>query len=64
MDSYNERIKLLATALNNLGVSAIIAGIIAPMVRGEVGGVLPFVIWFAVGFAFIGGAWAVLGRTR
>ena len=61
---HNERIKLLATALNNLGIGAIIAGIVAPMVQGTVGGWLSFVVWFATGIAFISGAWVVLGRIR
>jgi hypothetical protein len=33
MDPHNERVRLLATALNNLGVGAILAGLIAPMVN-------------------------------
>ena len=34
---YNARIQLFAIALNNLGVGAIIAGIVAPLVEGRVG---------------------------
>jgi hypothetical protein len=39
--STNARITLLATALNNLGVAAIVAGIVAPMVNGTVGDPAP-----------------------
>ena len=33
---HNARITLLATAFNNIGVGAILAGIVAPMVRGDI----------------------------
>jgi hypothetical protein len=35
---HNARIQFLATAFNNMGVGTIIAGMIAPMVRGEIAG--------------------------
>jgi hypothetical protein len=38
---HNARITPLATALNNLGVAAIVAGIVAPMVNGTVGDPAP-----------------------
>jgi len=34
MDRHNDRVKLFATALNNLGVVSLIAGIVAPSVGG------------------------------
>ena len=34
---HNARVQLFATALNNVGVGAIIAGIVAPLVDGRVG---------------------------
>ena len=61
----NERIKLAATAFNNLGVAFIVADFISPLVRGDVSGnpsVLLLLLWIAVGTALHGiGAW-VLGR--
>ena len=34
MDRHNERVRLFATALNNLGVVSLIAEIVAPSVGG------------------------------
>jgi len=34
---HNERLKLLATALNNLGVATIVTGLIAPLVSSLYG---------------------------
>ncbi len=57
-----ERIKLGAAALNNVGVGALIAGIVAPSLNNALAGVGHIVLW--VGFAFV--MWimaqALLGR--
>jgi hypothetical protein len=37
VDPHNDRVRLLATALNNLGVAIIITGIVAPTINGTVG---------------------------
>jgi len=58
----NARITLLATALNNLGVGAIIAGIVAPMVNGTVGDLAHIAAWFMLGIDLIAMAQVVLGR--
>ncbi|MBV8523167.1 MAG: hypothetical protein JOY71_13755 [Acetobacteraceae bacterium] len=60
----NERIKLLAIALNNLGVGAILAGIVAPMVSGTAGGLGHAVGWFLLGADLIGMGQILLGRLR
>jgi hypothetical protein len=62
---HNERVKLLATALNNLGVGAIIAGFVTPMVRGEINGLASVLIWgVAIGLNLIIQAQVWLGRMR
>jgi len=43
--TYNARITLLATALHSIGVGAILAGIVTPMIRGDVNAVASFVVW-------------------
>jgi hypothetical protein len=60
-----ERIKLFATALNNLGVGSIIAGIVTPMVRGDINALASVLVWgVAVGLNLIFQAQAWLGRLR
>jgi hypothetical protein len=59
---HNARVQLLATALNNLGVAAIVAGGIAPLVRGDINTVASVVIWSIVGLGFVSLAQATLGR--
>ena len=61
---HNERIKLLATALNNLGVGAILAGAVAPTVSGTLGDVLHVGAWLAFGVNLIAMAQAVLGEIQ
>jgi uncharacterized membrane protein YczE len=61
---HNARITLFATALNNLGVGAIIAGILAPMVKGEINALASVVIWLVIGLILIGQAQVFLGRLR
>jgi hypothetical protein len=34
---HNARVQLIATAINNLGVGSVLAGIVAPAVNGTVG---------------------------
>lgn len=60
----NERLKLLATALNNLGIGAMIAGIVAPLVNGSAGDFAHIAAWFIFGVDLIAIAQAVLGRLR
>jgi hypothetical protein len=64
MDPHNERVKLLATALNNLGVGAILAGLVAPMVRGEINSLGSVLVWGAIGVNCIVQAQLWLGRLR
>jgi len=61
---HNARITLLATAFNNLGVGAILAGIVAPMVKGDINASASFVIWTVVGLDFLWLGTIVLGRLR
>jgi methylmalonyl-CoA mutase cobalamin-binding subunit len=61
---YNARITLLATALNNMGVAAIVAGILAPLVKGEIVSSLAMATWLVVGLVSIIAAQATLGRLR
>jgi hypothetical protein len=61
---HNARITLLATAFNNIGVGAILAGMVAPMVRGEVNAVASVVIWLVIGLDFLWLASVTLGRLR
>jgi len=61
---HNERIKLLATALNNLGVGAVLAGIVAPLVSGVAGDLAHIVVWLALGADLIALAQAALGKLR
>ncbi len=52
MDPYNEGVKMFATALNNPGVGAILAGFVAPVIRGELS--LPSVlVWGGIGVTLI-----------
>lgn len=66
----NERIKLIATGLNNLGIATIVAGTIGPFIARSYGAagvniiVLPSVlavIYLAVGLSLMGFAQIVLG---
>jgi hypothetical protein len=58
----NERVKLLASAFNNLGVGAILAGVIAPSVHGTVADAAHIAIWLVAGadLIWLGQIW--LGR--
>jgi hypothetical protein len=59
---HNERTKLLATALNNLGVGCILAGVIVPTVNGQVADIAHVALWLAFGVNFITYAQVWLGR--
>jgi hypothetical protein len=61
---HNARIQLLASALNNLGVGAIIAGIVAPLVNGTVGDAPHIGAGLAFGADLMTMAQVVLGRLR
>lgn len=61
---HNARITLLATALNNLGVGAILAGIVAPLVNGTLGDLGRVGSWVALGLDLIALAQFILGRLK
>lgn len=61
---HNARINLLATALNNLGIGAILAGVIVPAINGTVGDVAHIVAWVVFGADLIALAQITLGRLR
>ena len=61
---HNARITLFATALNNLGVGALIAGAVVPMVNGTVADPAHISVWFIFGANLIALAQAWLGRLR
>lgn len=68
---HNERTKLTATWLNNLGVGAIVAGVIAPSISAIGNGdeaVIPLVstglAWILVGIALHMLGRKILGRMR
>ena len=50
---HNARVKLVATALNNLGVAAIIYGIIAPRLNGQGDDPVVFLFGFSAGIVLI-----------
>lgn len=61
---HNARVQLLATALNNLGVAAIVAGVVAPAVAGATGDAAHISAWLAFGADVIALAQVLLGRLR
>jgi hypothetical protein len=61
---YNARVQLLATALNNLGVAVIVAGIIAPMVNGTLSDFLHIAPWVIFGVDLAALAQIILGTLR
>jgi len=60
---YNARVQLGAAALNNLGIGAIMAGIVGPAVNGTVD-VGHIIWWFILGVDLIALAQTLLGRLR
>ncbi len=61
---HNARVQLLATAFNNIGIGAVLAGIVAPMVRGDINPTESFVVWLLIGLDFMWLAYILLGRLR
>jgi len=61
---HNARIQLLATALNNLGIGALLAGVIVPGINGTVGDAAHILAWIAFGASLLSAAQLVLGRLR
>jgi hypothetical protein len=63
----NERLKLIASALNNLGLAFIVAGYIGPVVTGSVPGsprAIVVIAWLAFGIGLQSAGLWVLGRLR
>lgn len=56
------QIKQLASALSNLGVGMILAGIVAPVITGTVSDMLHVMFWLTFGSAGIAIAHEILGR--
>jgi hypothetical protein len=61
---HNARVQLFATGLNNLGVGAVLAGIIAPSVSGTVGDVAHISAWLLFAAGLFVEAQLLLGRLR
>jgi len=61
---HNARVQLLATALNNLGVGAIAAGVLAPTISGTAAAPGHIVAWLVFGADLIAMAQFWLGRLR
>jgi hypothetical protein len=59
---HNARIQLLATALNNLGVGSLLAGIVVPWVNGSLSGGVAG--WYVFGVLCAVTAQVVLGEMR
>jgi hypothetical protein len=61
---HNARVQMFATALNNLGVASIVAGVVAPMVNGTLGDFAHVAAWIVVGGELMAAAQLLLGRLR
>jgi hypothetical protein len=61
---HNARVQTFATALNNLGVAAIVAGVVAPMVNGTLRDFAHVAVWIVVGGELMVAAQLLLGRLR
>ncbi len=61
---HNARTQMMATAVNNLGVGAILAGIVSPTVNGMVGNGSQIVLWCLLGADLIALAQLILERLR
>jgi hypothetical protein len=61
---HNARVQLFATALNNLGVAAFVAGIVVPAVNGTVGDAAHIGAWFAFGAGLLTAGQLMLGRLQ
>jgi hypothetical protein len=55
-----EQIKMAATACNNRGVGALLAGTIVPLMAGQ----SHSLAWYVFGLVFLGVAQAVLGELE
>ena len=64
MGRHNERVKLFATALNNLGVASIVSGIVVPAVNGTVADAAHIAAWLILGANLIAMAQVWLGLHR
>jgi hypothetical protein len=64
---HNARIQLLATALNNLALAVVVAGLVAPAVTGQLQGgwrLLVTLAWVRFWIILHVGGQVVLGRLR
>jgi hypothetical protein len=63
---HNARVQLAATAFNNLGVGAILAGVIVPTVNAATpaANLVHLLLWISLGANMLGLAQALLGRLR
>jgi hypothetical protein len=64
---HNARITLLATAVNNLALAAIVAGFVAPVIGSQLQGggrALVAFAWIGFGIVLHGCGQLVLGRLR
>ena len=64
---HNERIKLLATAFNNLALAVVVAGFIAPVTTGhlhEGGQAMTAVAWMCFGTGLHISAQTILGNLK
>jgi hypothetical protein len=62
---HNEKLKLLATALNNLALAFAVGGFVAPVLKLSVPGdtsALPMFFWLALAVFLHGAGQFVLGR--
>lgn len=64
---HNERVKLLATGMHNIGLAFIVAGFVAPAVSGQLHGgsrALVTLAWISLGVGIHLCAQLALGRLR
>jgi hypothetical protein len=64
---HNERVRLVATMLNNIALAFIVAGFVAPIAGGHFQGGWHVVVtfaWVATGLVIHGAAHYALGRLR
>jgi len=63
---HNARVQLFATALNTLGIGAIISGVVVPEVNGAApaASAVHMLLWLALGIDLTALAQSRLGRLR
>jgi len=61
---HNARVQMVATALNNLGVGAIMAGIVGPLVNGNLADLAHITLWLILGGDLLALAQTTLGGLR